>query len=162
VLPPRPPRREPPTRCRCSGKTYPKTLRLLLNLISQFSNITLRTSSSTFYLCLDINLSSFQRTRCHWRPQVLSSILRKTTAVSSLHLPNSHALWKLGFHRLSIAPSRLTERGSWGDNHSKLIQARWLANISPNRMPFMIYLTFIAPLAEDCEANHLHEYIPSF
>ena len=102
-----------PTRCRCSGKTYPRTLRLLLNLISQFSNITLRTSSSTFYLCLDINLSSFQRTRCHWRPQVLSSILRKTTAVSSLHLPNSHALWKLGFHRLSIAPSRLTERGSW-------------------------------------------------
>jgi hypothetical protein len=89
------------------------------------------------------------------------SILRKATAISTFALPSSHALWKLGFHRISIASSRLTRRETWGEKQNILIQARWLANISPNQMRFMIYPTFIAPLAEDREANHLHEYLPS-
>ena len=128
-----PPRREPPTRCRPSVKTFLRTFRLLLNLISQFSNITLRTSSSTFYLRLDINLSSFQNIKCHRSLKSCHRYFARLRPFLLLHLLPPHALRKLGFHRISIASSRLTERGSWEDNQNILIQARWLANINPTR-----------------------------
>jgi hypothetical protein len=134
VLNPRPSRQDAnPHAVPMFRPTYSRTFRLLLNLISQFSNITLRASSSTFYLCLDINLLSLQSIICHRLPRVLSSIQRKAMASSTLHLPTSHALWKLGFHRVSIAPSRLMKRGSWGDSQNILIHACWLASISPTR-----------------------------
>jgi hypothetical protein len=31
----------------------------------------------------------------------------------------------------------------------------------PNQLAFMIYPTFITPLAEDRESDHLHQYFPS-